>query len=129
MTPVLVCAAAGLIGGTTPTTGTESSARTSGRTIVEAVLHATTTASGVHCCTKLESSAGTDRYQVETLPADTDERKQVPYRITGPRGGRYLTMRNLKNPSLLFLVNERAFGSVPFEWVREVAPGQLEVIR
>ena len=39
-------AAAGLIAGTVPTTGTSSAARTTGSAIVEAVLHAITTSRG-----------------------------------------------------------------------------------
>jgi len=52
------------------------------------------------------------------------------YALTGQRGARYVTMRNKKNPQIMFLVNLRGFG-IPagFENVYlSDADGELKVV-
>ena len=59
MTRLSLIAAAGLIAGTVPTTGTSSAARTAGSAMVDAVLHAITTSRGRYRSTSRPSNAGT----------------------------------------------------------------------
>jgi len=37
-------------------------------------------------------------------------RGEEGYRLSGPRGARYVTMRNVNTPHLMFLVDDRGFG-------------------
>lgn len=71
---------------------------------------------------------GSTVYDVEATEGERADR--VPYRLTGPRGAQYFAMRNVNDRSLLFLINAglgRRY--VPCEWLRELAPGELAVIR
>lgn len=67
---------------------------------------------------------GRTTYTVEAIETEVDGKKHTGYRLTGPRGARYFTMRNVHRHDHLFLVNERNFaGHVPCEWVLETAEG------
>lgn len=78
-----------------------------------------------------ELQYGSTTYQVEKLPGSPlDPSGMCKYRLTGPRGARYFTMRNQKNPSMMFLVNERSFTKgTPFTWLHEKPDGTLEIVR
>ena len=48
-------------------------------------------------------------YRVETKFEPKDEKK-LRYILHGARGAKYTTMRNVRHPELMFIINERRFG-------------------
>lgn len=70
---------------------------------------------------------GTTTYTVEETTYG-HVKKESGYILTGPRGATYGLMRNANRPDMLFVFNLKARRyNTPFEWVREIAPGVLEV--
>jgi hypothetical protein len=60
-----------------------------------------------------------DRFLGKSLPV---------YTLTGRRGAVYSTMRNVKNPNVMFLVNNRTFGvAMDGTWLTD-KNGVLEVL-
>jgi hypothetical protein len=57
-------------------------------------------------------------YRVEVTGEDNGRPR---YLLTGKRGARYFTMRNVPNPDLLFIVAE-SIGSAPFrgQWFTDI---------
>ena len=47
-------------------------------------------------------------YQVEQSDEGVHEMNRPGYLLTGPRGARYRTLRNSRNPHMLYLFNARA---------------------
>ncbi len=59
-------------------------------------------------------------FQVESLEGN--------YVLHGPRGARYRTMRNVPNPHLMFLINDRGFTKqAPRVWLSD-ENGALKVL-
>lgn len=48
-------------------------------------------------------------YQVEQSDEGIHEMNRPGYLLTGPRGARYRTLRNVKNPHMLYLMNARGW--------------------
>lgn len=67
------------------------------------------------------------QFSVEVGNNDRDG--QTSYTLTGKRGAKYGTVRNVNHPELMFMINLRGFGmAVGFEgvWMTD-RNGQLEV--
>lgn len=77
----------------------------------------------------LAVTIGRVTYAVERRERTPAGQPEVTYHLTGPRGAQYRTIRNVPNPDLMFLVNDRP-GSykAPKAWLTDRA-GPLEVIR
>ncbi len=56
-------------------------------------------------------------YTVELIE-DTLDKDRQGYQLTGKRGARYFTMRNVPNPHLMFLVNLSATNA-PKSWLTD----------
>ena len=55
--------------------------------------------------------------------------EHTPYELRGPRGAHYGLMRNVPNPSLLFMFNMRGFTKgTPDVWFTDRS-GRLELLR